>query len=785
MMPAMVGRAARPLFAIGILLGLACNRGPLAFPQPDAGRGREDARGGRDSDASLGHERDGGVVREDARAPDAPMTADAESGPRPPDAAMDARTFSACAPTGMLVAGQERLVGMFVVRAGIIVVTDASVLLVDRGRQPLVSLRWPRAITGAAFDGAHLAIADLETLTVLTPALEVERTIGLEVPCAGAVIVDGARFVCRVSAGDRAAYRTFDLVAGKTLATTMIEWPYGASPQAVRGSPLFVTADPIIVHRVNADGTIADIGRAPDGPRAPFAILDGDPTALVTGVGALLSLPAGGAGDGGPAPDVLARAGVLGTLWHDQSFAALGSAGSRELLALVTQPRDLGRPDLPCFDGCRVQRIDVNHKLVISEQAQALRTAKRILALAADDDCGMAVVGYALTGGAEPDREETGYRVDLLAYDGAPVPPVRAQAGDAGAPDAAEAQPSVEPPSVTCARGQIASGGAELIELFVHGSDLLLVREDGLLRLGRDGAARGFSPWPRQIVAAALDRTRPDGPLVVVDRAMATVLTPAVDVAARWPLAEPCVAVDIVGGSMVCDTGQTAMGATAYYAHELPTGDVRGRVNPGSPDVHHGLRAVPGHGTYFVTTPRLGLGHLSGDGTIAFPGGSDLYLQDTFAFAGRPLATQVIDSWGRKLRIFGTGCDGMSGDGPAGCNAADGDLGLLACGEQYVALTDEGDDGLFAVVNSAIDRNNGYLCRLGGGCRVQRIDLRAGRVADERTQPLDVARFLFARHDPVCGTLAVAYERLHISPDDPPGSLYRLDVLDYRGPGAL
>ena len=116
----------------------------------------------------------------------------------------------------LVYSGQETVVDAFPTGAGILIVRASGVLLVDRTGQVLREVKMPREVTGAAYDGTRLVIADGGMLTEFRATLERVGSKPLREPCSVMTILGDGRVVCSGSTY-LFTYRMDTTVPGKAI----------------------------------------------------------------------------------------------------------------------------------------------------------------------------------------------------------------------------------------------------------------------------------------------------------------------------------------------------------------------------------------------------------------------------------------------------------------------------------------------------------------------------------------------------------------------------------------
>lgn len=332
--------------------------------------------------------------------------------------AADPRDMGASPAPNDLASGLGRLITLFVVDAGVIVVLEDGVRLLARDGGELSRWESRRRLTTAAFDGTYLAVADGASVVSLTPALVELASAFLIEPCASAVIVSGHRFVCGPDNDWDRIFYTYQLPDGEAL-TRSSPYTYNGIPmKLVPGSDAFITVTTDLspsdyhLYLVEGDGRAVFVDESPY--HGDFAItdvfaFDGSPaTHLVTHQGLLLEIGSECTPAASP-PRCLVRDGALGLLDDRGRYLAMTNDGAGDLYTLTDPAGELIEP--PCQAGCRVQRIDLAARLVRSESTWRSLAAD-VTAFAHDDVSGRMAVGYHLA--CEPFEPCRDWRVALL-----------------------------------------------------------------------------------------------------------------------------------------------------------------------------------------------------------------------------------------------------------------------------------------------------------------------------------------------------------------------------------
>jgi hypothetical protein len=199
----------------------------------------------------------------------------------------------------ILYSGPIPIVEAFPVEAGIVVVREDGISLMNRDGTTASTWPWPRAITAATFDGERFAIADQALLTVLDPSLVELGHTYLSESCAGAVAIPGARFVCGPNLDWDRVFYTYDLLT-PVLLDSSSQYTYDGIPmQGIPGRPFFITfgvSSNVALFRVGDDNVATEIRTALDDsfdltkPLFPFGFSGNPASLMVDRRGAVFSI---------------------------------------------------------------------------------------------------------------------------------------------------------------------------------------------------------------------------------------------------------------------------------------------------------------------------------------------------------------------------------------------------------------------------------------------------------------------------------------------------------------
>lgn len=333
------------------------------------------------------------------------------------DVTPDTNTTVQCGPARNLSSGDDPVIDLFAVPAGIIAVRSQSLSLIERDGTVKTSVTAPREITAAAFDGQHLAVADRAMVVDYSPALVQMGQLNLTESCADAVIVSGHRFVCGPANDWDRVFYTYDLQTGAQLASSD-EYTYNGIPmRRVPGTDYFVTvtvgSSPSDFHlyQVASDHKAVYIGESPyhgDISATMVFAFDQGSVHLINRLGTMLKI-VGQNCNNSMASDCFVKDGVLGTLKAKEHFLALVDDGAGTLFSLTRS--DSNSWDAPCGSGCAVQKIDVANRTIASQKTHTLPINDRgIKASAFDPHCPSLIIGY------EEEGTTPAHRVDILDF---------------------------------------------------------------------------------------------------------------------------------------------------------------------------------------------------------------------------------------------------------------------------------------------------------------------------------------------------------------------------------
>lgn len=344
----------------------------------------------------------------------------------------------------------------------------------------------------------------------------------------------------------------------------------------------------------------------------------------------------------------------------------------------------------------------------------------------------------------------------------------------------------VAPASGGCVPARKLAGGKErVLDAFVLNSGIIIVRNDALVLVGRDGVEKMTVTTPRPITSVAFDGTT----LVTADAAMLTVY--GTDLASQGTvlLTEACASSVLVdGGIFVC-------GPANDWDRVFYTYDVRNRrpiAAASKKYTYNGIpmRRVP-NTNYFVTVTTSSspsdfhLYRVEPNGAdVVFvnesPYHGDFPATEIYGFAGTP-PTHLVNLDGLLLRLFGNNCDSMHNSFTSGCFVKDGNLGTLWMTERFASLSNDEPGNLYAVVAGSGSSFFDPACV--GGCSLQKIDVASRKVVSQKKHMLAARRFLFSRPDTTCNMVVVGYEvATSTSSSSLDYSGYQIDLLDYGSP---
>jgi hypothetical protein len=727
----------------GVALASGCDQvEPPVFDGVDAGAGDVDVVSpdgvAPDADADPGEP---DTATEDSDA-DASTGTDSDGSP-----GSDAPAV-VCLPPGELVSGSERLVDLFVVPEGIIVVRSDALQLIGRDGVVVETVASPRVVTSAALDGDRLAITDGAKLRIFTRRLDPLAEGLLVESCVDSVVLTGGPLVCGAqSDGSNRSYFTYDLDTATLIKRSSTRVSHRQLPmRAVPGTRDFITAgkdatySDHYLNRVRDDGEVVYINQSPfsgASGSSVFGYVGRPATHLVNWDGQLLEIAGSGCdsdhdrySSGCFRPD-----GNLGTLWGGQRYASLSNDEAGSLYAVVSP--DGSNYDDVCYGGCPVQQIDVAGRRLVALKNHAIQT-RRIVAQRPDRACGTVVLGYELPGYPHP--AVAGYRVDVL--DLVPVvqpedPPPVDPPPDAGAPE----------PVPTCGpAGTLLTGRTRILNAFPTGQGVLVVRSDGVLLLDRLGQTIESVATGREITAAGFDGER----LAVADRAILTVYDRGLNRLRASTLRELCIFGGIAAGRFICQAGRQSNGV--YWTYQLTGPSWQGPYLVSRDLIGVNPRPVAGM-PYFMTGGSLF--RLSDAGevvtTVQWSG------LGVVGFVGSP-GTHTINEDGQMHRIFGNGCDGRPGPSPDGCFVPDGVVGTLGHNERFVTTVQDPDgERIYALVKHP-DPDRPFPME-DGSYSVQQIHVPDRLILSRQPLGMTPGRLLAVDHDQACNRLILVDQK--------------------------
>ncbi len=331
-------------------------------------------------------------------------------------------------PAALLHSGTSRLIDLFVSDAGIMVVLADAVIQLDRQGAELQHLAWPRQITAAAFDGERLVVTDKARFTTLDVTLQKLADGDLYESCQSAVLVSKGRLVCGPTSSWERIFVTYDSSTGAHLASSKPYTYQGLPMKRVPGQDAFVTVSnttspsDFFLYRVDDTGLVTYVNESPyhgDFRISDVYAFDAGAEHVVTDTGLLLKVEGPGCTPQQNSSDsgCFVKDGTLGTLWGQESFAAMDSDGQGKLHAVVSGGGIIAPWDSICENGCRIQRIDVASHLVETDRAIEADIGA-VTVVRHDPVSDALVLGYRLvTNKPDPNTNYPGYRVVLQRYE--------------------------------------------------------------------------------------------------------------------------------------------------------------------------------------------------------------------------------------------------------------------------------------------------------------------------------------------------------------------------------
>jgi hypothetical protein len=334
-----------------------------------------------------------------------------------------------CVSSKQLIRGTEQLIDLFPTAAGIVIVRADALVLVGRDAAVLNTVKVPRPITAASFDGTSLVVADAAMLTVYSAALESQGTVLLTEACVSSVLMDDGVFVCGPSEDWDRVFYTYDIKTLRPIASSSQTFTYHGRPmRRVPGTSYFITVttdlspSDFYLYKVLPGG--ADVVYVNESPyHGDFAAtttmgFDANPAAHLIQVSGLLLRIFGDGCDSQHnsfTSGCFVKDGTLGLLPSGQPYLALANDDAGRLFA-VTNDGASTYPFNPLCPGagCNIQLIDVPSRTVVSQRKHLMASAG-FIALRPDPACKMVALGYQLATSTTT-TTYAGYEVDLVDY---------------------------------------------------------------------------------------------------------------------------------------------------------------------------------------------------------------------------------------------------------------------------------------------------------------------------------------------------------------------------------
>jgi hypothetical protein len=298
-----------------------------------------------------------------------------------------------------LSSGTSLLVELFVADAGIYLVLDDEVRLVDRMGEAVASWTAGATIVAAAFGEERLGVTTSDTLHLLDEGVVPLGSGPLGRLCRSPAIVGGPTLVCSPTyAAD--AFDSFDATTAAHLATTANQyWVDDNDPPLLRvpgTDDLLVLDGRFYLFLVDPAGLVSFVDGSPSGVGVGNGALafDGLPaTHVVNHQGEVLEIYAStcqpGANGG-----CFVKVGAVDVFTGEQRFVGMDDAGSGVFVGLVELIPAVGSGPL-CDGGCLVRKVDMASETVVSQTA-FLEVIGELVATRYDPVLDAVVVGYNL-----------------------------------------------------------------------------------------------------------------------------------------------------------------------------------------------------------------------------------------------------------------------------------------------------------------------------------------------------------------------------------------------------
>jgi hypothetical protein len=321
-----------------------------------------------------------------------------------------------------LSSGSQTLVDLFVSDAGLLLIFSDEVRLVGRDGKTIQSVKAPREVTAAAFDGKLLVVADKAKFTTYDPNLMQLASANLAVTCSSGVLMDNSRFVCGQNVDWDRVYYTYDALQGTLVASSKMYTYDGIPMRRVPNTNQFVAVEVesepanLFLYQMGANGEASYLGPASfeiSDPTAVYGFSGNPATQVIVDDGTMLEIDTSKCTQNSFTAGCFTQIGALGTLSGAQRFIGMDNDLNGKLYGLVdTSPSFDGF----CASGCLVEQIDVANRAVSSQATYQLASAGSIVNVRNDPTAKALVVGYSPSNDFSPSETKGGYVVASLPY---------------------------------------------------------------------------------------------------------------------------------------------------------------------------------------------------------------------------------------------------------------------------------------------------------------------------------------------------------------------------------
>lgn len=316
-----------------------------------------------------------------------------------------------------LMRGSARVVDMYGLATGFVVVTTQAVTLYHRDGTIVTSVPSPREILTSTWDGAQLVVGDRAIATVYDANLAKKNSFTLVSTCFASTPLGGTRWLCRHSySAQDPTLRVYDTSTGATVGTGAVHgYPtYDGIPipmTTIPGTTIFAVEGRL--YRFLDDGMqklVASLSL----DNGSYAFFKRPATILLDRSGRALRLfgPAC-AQPTDPGADCFVQETSPPIVQAQESGLAVADDELNAYMATRAYSGTFPSRTDPCTDNCNLKQIDFETRMVTAQKSYGRRGAL-IQSIVHDRMCKKLLVSFRLNGYA-PDYTPS-YGVDLAAY---------------------------------------------------------------------------------------------------------------------------------------------------------------------------------------------------------------------------------------------------------------------------------------------------------------------------------------------------------------------------------